>query len=79
VNTGSTLMTAVYDALGRMVEQQRGSAYTEILYSPVGKTALMNGGTLTKAFVRLPGGATANTIRLGWRTTAIRTGWEARG
>ena len=33
--------------------------YAEILYSPVGKTALMNGTTLTKAFVALPGGGTA--------------------
>ncbi len=50
--------TLIYDALGRMVEQQNGS-YTEILYSPLGKTALMNGQTLAKAFVYLPGGATA--------------------
>jgi RHS repeat-associated protein len=49
----------IYDAFGQMVEQQNGSAYTEILYSPVGKTALMNGQTLSKAFVNLPGGATA--------------------
>lgn len=49
----------VYDALGQMVEEQNGSAYTQILYSPVGKTALMSGQTLTKAFVNLPGGATA--------------------
>jgi RHS repeat-associated protein len=48
----------VYDALGRMVEQQ-GSADAEILYSPAGKTALMNGQTLTKAFIKLPGGVTA--------------------
>ncbi len=49
----------IYDALGRMVEKQNGSTYTEILYSPVGKTALMNGQTLSKAFIGLPGGATA--------------------
>jgi hypothetical protein len=49
----------LYDALGRMVEQQNGSTDTEILYSPAGKTALMNGQTLTKAFLPLPGGATA--------------------
>ena len=49
----------IYDALGRMVEQQNGSTDTEILYSPVGKTALMSGQTLTKAFAYLPGGATA--------------------
>lgn len=47
------------DALGRVVEQQSGATYTEILYSPVGKTALMNGQTLKKAFINLPGGGTA--------------------
>jgi RHS repeat-associated protein len=49
----------IYDALGQMVEQQNGSAYTQILYSQVGKTAIMSGQTLTKAFVYLPGGGTA--------------------
>ena len=49
----------IYDAFGRMVEQQTGSAYTQILYSPTGKTAIMNGQTLNKAFVYLPGGETA--------------------
>jgi RHS repeat-associated protein len=59
-NPGSINSIAlVYDALGRMVEQQNGSTYTQILYSPVGKTAIMNGLTLTKAFVGLPGGGTA--------------------
>jgi hypothetical protein len=44
-----------------MVEQARGSSYTQILYGPGGgKLALMNGlTTLVKAFVPLPGGATA--------------------
>jgi RHS repeat-associated protein len=50
-------ITLTYDALGRMVAQNNGS--TEILYSPAGKTALMNGQTLVKAFVPLPGGGTA--------------------
>jgi RHS repeat-associated protein len=49
----------IYDALGQMVEQQNGSSYTQMLYSPVGKTAIMNGQTLVKAFVSLPGGGTA--------------------
>ena len=49
----------IYDALGQMVEQQVGSTYTQILYSPAGKTAIMNGQTLIKAFVYLPGGETA--------------------
>jgi RHS repeat-associated protein len=49
----------IYDALGIMVEQQNGSAYMQILYSQAGKTAIMSGQTLTKAFVYLPGGGTA--------------------
>jgi RHS repeat-associated protein len=57
-NAGATV-TATYDALGRVVDQQNGSTNTEILYSPLGKTALMNGTALTKAFLPLPGGATA--------------------
>lgn len=52
-------VSATYDAFGHVVEQYNGSAYTQILYSPVGKTALMSGTTLTKAFVYLPGGGTA--------------------
>lgn len=56
-----------YDALGRVVEQDKGSACTtsptsstEIVYSPSGaKLALMNGSTLVKAFVSLPAGAQA--------------------
>ena len=39
-----------YDALGRMVEQNRIGAYTEIVYTPSGaKLALMNGSTLSKS------------------------------
>jgi RHS repeat-associated protein len=50
----------VYDAMGRMVEQSRGTSYTQIVYSPTGdKIALMNGQLLQKAFIGLPGGATA--------------------
>jgi RHS repeat-associated protein len=52
-------ISAIYDALGRVVEQQNGSAYAQMLYSPVGKVAIMNGTSLTKAFVGLPGGGTA--------------------
>src|SRR5438067_10249007 len=50
----------VDDALGRAVEKQIGSNYTQIVYGPDGgKLALMNGQSLLKAFVPLPGGATA--------------------
>jgi RHS repeat-associated protein len=52
-----------YDALGRMVEQGRGSSCTtrtQIVYAPGGfKLALMSGQALQKAFVPLTGGATA--------------------
>lgn len=50
-------VTPTYDALGRMVEDGKGS---QILYGPGGgKLAVMNGQTLRNAFVPLPGGATA--------------------
>jgi len=49
-----------YDALLRMVEQNRSGAYTEIVYAPTGnKLALMSGQSLVKAFVPLPGSSTA--------------------
>ena len=49
-----------YDALGRMVEQNRSGAYTQIVYAPSGaKLALMNGSTFENAYVPLPAGATA--------------------
>jgi RHS repeat-associated protein len=58
VDTTSVLVT--YDALGHMVEQNRGGAFAQIVYSPSGgKFALMNGQTLTKALVPLPAGAMA--------------------
>lgn len=43
-----------------MVEQNRSGAYTQIVYAPTGrKFALMNGQTLQKALVPLPGGGLA--------------------
>jgi hypothetical protein len=47
-----------YDALDRMVEQNRSGAHIQIVYAATGeKFALMSGQTLQKAFVPLPGGA----------------------
>ena len=58
ITVGSATLT--YDALDRMVEQTTGSTHSEIVYSPAGaKLSLMNGTALLKAFVPLPGGATA--------------------
>jgi RHS repeat-associated protein len=49
-----------YDALGRMVEQNRSNVYSQIAYAPTGgKLAIMNGQALTKAFVPLSGGSVA--------------------
>jgi hypothetical protein len=60
VNNGSATVTALYDGLGRMVENNAGGSYQEFIYSPTGaKLAQVNGGTLIKAFVPLPGGAKA--------------------
>ncbi|HKW87404.1 MAG TPA: RHS repeat-associated core domain-containing protein [Candidatus Acidoferrales bacterium] len=64
VETRPTTIDSVavtYDALGRVVEQNKSGTYTEIVYAPTGnKLALMNGvSTLKQAFVPLPAGATA--------------------
>src|ERR1700735_4287945 len=49
-----------YDALGRMAEQNRSGAFSQIVYTPLGtKFALTNGQTLTKAFAPLTGGLQA--------------------
>ncbi len=53
-------VTVAYDALGRMVEQNRAGVYTQIVYGPNGgKFAIMSGSTLQKAIVPLPGGSQA--------------------
>jgi len=53
--------TLTYDALGRTVELQAGSTFTQIVYAPSGaKLAVMqNGTTLVKATIPLPGGGKA--------------------
>ena len=79
VNTGSTTVSATYDAWGQAVEQYNGTSYTQILYSPIGKTALVSGSTLLQAFVSLPGGGRRCTPRRAWPITAMPTGWAARG
>jgi RHS repeat-associated protein len=49
-----------YDALGRMVEQNKSGAYSEIVYTPLAtKFAIVNGSTLIRALVPLTGGAQA--------------------
>src|SRR5208337_4791379 len=49
-----------YDALDRMVEQNKSGSYTQLVYGPNGnKLALMNGQTLFRGRVPLPGGVLA--------------------
>jgi len=48
--------TLIYDALGRMVEQQNSTTYTQVMYGPTGKIALMNGQTEIQSFQPFPGG-----------------------
>src|SRR6185312_9849533 len=54
--------TIIYDALGREVEKQAGATFTEFVFGPTGKLAIMNGQTQTKAFVALPGGTQVKYI-----------------
>jgi RHS repeat-associated protein len=57
---GGSTVSLTSDALGRTVEYGSGSTYTQVVYDPTGsKLALMNGQTLLKARVPLPGGGTA--------------------
>jgi RHS repeat-associated protein len=46
------------DALGREVETASGSAYTQILYSPIGKLAVMHAQVPVTTRFPLPGGST---------------------
>lgn len=73
VSAGSGAGTAsvTYDALGRQVEKKVGSVYTQTLYGLDGsKLALMNGQTLQKAFIAIPGGGTALYTNAGGATPA---------
>lgn len=54
-NSGVSCVT--YDAFGRPVESNNGGVYSQILYSPVGRVAIMSGlTTVTNAELPLPGG-----------------------
>jgi RHS repeat-associated protein len=53
-------VAVTYDVLGRMVEQNKGGMYYQIVYGPTGgKLAIMSGQTVQEQFVPLPAGATA--------------------
>jgi RHS repeat-associated protein len=59
VSVNGSAIVLTYDALGRMVEQARGTSYTQIVYSPLGsKLVTMTGTTMQKGFVPLTSGGT---------------------
>ncbi len=60
VSTGAQTVTALYDALGRMVENNSSSSYYAFVYGPAGnRLAIANGQALVVARIALPGGAKA--------------------
>lgn len=60
VANSSGSVSVTYDALGRMIEQDKGGSYYEMVYAPAGnKLAFMTGQTLSKAYVPLPAGDVA--------------------
>ncbi len=67
INGCSTGISITYDALDRAVEVNTAGTKKEILYSPIGKVALMAGTNANNVFLPLPGGEqatyTSNTIR----------------
>lgn len=80
-NTGSSLggcgssgVTCItYDALGRPVEKNVGGVYTELLYSPIGLTAVMSGQTTKNLRLPVPGGAILSSTSSG--TSVYHRDW----
>ncbi len=63
---GTNGVCLTQDAFGRVVEENTSGTYTEILYSPMGKTANMSGAsTVNYAYLPLPGGATLYSFQPG--------------
>ena len=75
VTTGSHSLTLTYDAFGALVEKQDGSAYTEMLYSPIGYLGTMNGQSVVNIDFPLPGGLTYRTSQAGF----IHLDWLGSG
>ena len=63
---GTSGWCLTYDALGRMVELNASGTYSEILYSPIGKTAIMSGQTASKIWYPMPGGGTVLASSTNW-------------
>lgn len=57
VNGSAGVYSFTYDAFGRAVEKNAGGTITEMLYSPIGLTAIMSGITTNHFRVPVPGGS----------------------
>jgi RHS repeat-associated protein len=55
---GASGECVTYDAFGRAVEISNGTAYNQIWYTQLGKTAYFNGGVFSYAYWPTPGGGT---------------------
>ena len=69
----------IYDALGRMVEQQNAAGIHGVPLQTDGQDGAHERTTLIKAFIALPGGAKAIYNRPVWHIIGTRIGWAARG
>ena len=59
-------VSLTYDAFGRMVEQNRSGVFSQFVYAPTGaKIEIMNGQSVTKTMVPLPGGASIENSSAG--------------
>jgi RHS repeat-associated protein len=54
------------EPLGRMVEINASGSYSEVLYSPMGKVAIMSGQTATNVIYPMPGGGTLLAASTNW-------------
>jgi hypothetical protein len=52
----NSAQTPIYDAFGRIVETDDGSAHAEVWYTQLGKTAYLTGSTYLYAYAPSPGG-----------------------
>jgi RHS repeat-associated protein len=52
-------ISIIYDAFDRAVQEDNSGTYSEILYSPIGKTGIMANQTANNVFIPLPGGEQA--------------------
>jgi YD repeat-containing protein len=67
---GTSGTCLIYDALGRVVEKNVAGTYIEILYTPLGETAMLYGASnVVKARVPMPGGSAVWTTGPGGTTT----------